>query len=101
MSIELALLWANTNLREPKARDAVLQHFREAKAKNVEATLLVAPDLTIANRGYFARWTGRELVVVELSFRHQRRFGLAPGALYRMLADWFWRQWLPRCAGRP
>ncbi len=85
MSLQLAKLWASTNLRQPQARASVLEHFDQAAAKGVEATLLVTPELTVSKKGYFARWTGRELAVVELSSRQQSSFGLVPGALYRLL----------------
>ena len=85
MPVELAKLWASTNLRQSQARASVLEHFDQAAAKRVEATLLVTPELTVSKKGYFARWTGRELVVVELSPRQQRTFGLVPGALYRLI----------------
>ena len=85
MSLELAELWASTNLREGGARDDIRRCFRRAAAGNAEATLLVAPELTLSERGYFVRWTGRELVVVELSYQQQENFGLGPGVVIRHL----------------
>ena len=81
MSIDLALLWTNSNLRTPKDRDAVLEHFQQAAASNTRvnrpyfgtaqpdvlavtrnAPVLPVPHITASNSvrqrrwGYNSRW---------------------------------------------
>lgn len=87
MSIELAVAWASRTLRLPRAADDAARMFEQAARDGRPATLLVSDHLSNDGKGWLARWTGSEVVVVELSARDQVGLGLAPGTLCRHLED--------------
>lgn len=83
MSIELAVAWAVRTLRFPQAVQDAVGMFEQAARDGHQATLLVSDQLTKDRKGWLARWTGSEVVVVELPPRHQAGLGLLPSAMCR------------------
>lgn len=83
MSIELAVAWAVRTLRFPQAVQDAVEMFEQAARDGHQATLLVSDQLAKDRKGWLARWTGSEVVVVELPPRHQAGLGLQPGAMCR------------------
>jgi hypothetical protein len=82
MSLELAQSWVTSAFRLPPAVQDALRVFETASAEGVDATLIVAPELTFSGKCCLAHWTGEELAVVELSPEQQQAFGIKPGTLY-------------------
>ena len=86
MSLTLVETWVTGMLRHPRAALDVMNLFDESAAQGVEATLIVAQELTKTGKSYLARWTGEELVVLELSPSQQLGFGVVPGGLSHVMA---------------
>lgn len=85
MSLTLIQTWVSGTFRLLEAALDVMKFFDEAAAQGVEATLIVARELTNSGKSYLARWTGKEMVVLELSPAQQRGFGVLPNGLYKEL----------------
>jgi len=85
MSIELAVAWAARTLRFPRAAEDAAGMFELAAREGNRATLLVSDQLTKDRKGWLARWTGNEVVVVELPPHHQAGLGLRPRVMCRHL----------------
>lgn len=83
MSIELVVAWAVRTLRFPQAVQDAVGMFEQAARDGHQATLLVSDQLTKDRKGWLARWTGNEVVVVELPPHHQAGLGLLPGVMCR------------------
>ena len=85
MSLAVAEAWVRSAIRQPAAQQDALRLFEQASSDQVDATLIVAPELTKKRRSYLVRWTGRETVVLELSPHQQNSFGLVPFAMFKQL----------------
>ncbi len=85
MSLQTAMDWARYALRLPAAQQDVVLLFERAATDGVEATVIAGPELTVRTKGYLARWTGRELIVLELSAGQQHSLGVRPSALFQQL----------------
>lgn len=85
MSLDTAITWARYALRSPAAQQDVVRLFERAAADGVEATVIAAPELTVRTKGYLARWTGTELMVLEISAGQQQSLGVRPSALFQQL----------------
>jgi hypothetical protein len=83
MPSDLAKVWASRMLRSPGARRDIEQLFDEAAAIGAQATLIAAPELMTNGKGCMVRWTGNDLVVVELSAAQQRSLGVVPAGLWK------------------
>lgn len=85
MPTDIAKVWANRMLTSPGAIRDVEQLIDEAVAFDAQATLIVAPELMTNGKGCLVRWTGNELVVVELTAEQQRSLGVLPAGLSKIL----------------
>lgn len=86
MSLNLANVWVTAAFRgRPSAEDA-MRLFEKADADGVDATLIAAPELMNHGECCLAHWTGRELVVLELTPEQQRAFGIEPQTMIQELA---------------
>ncbi len=85
MSIEIAKAWSNRSLCSAGARRDVAQFLDQAAAVGGQATLLVTSEVMTGDKGCLARWTGDELVVVELSASQELSLGLPPRSVSKLL----------------
>lgn len=85
MSIELAVAWVSRTLRIQQAADDAVHLFEQAARDDKRATILVSGQLSKDGKGWFARWTGSEVVVAELTQRQQAGLGLKPGVMSQHL----------------
>lgn len=81
MSLQLAIAWIERELRFAAARTGARRLLQQAAAAGAEASLIAAPELTTSGKCLLARWTGYELVVVELTEAQQRGLGLEASQL--------------------
>jgi hypothetical protein len=86
MSLKLAQTWIVAAFRDLHSALDAMKLFDNAATEGVDATLIVAPELTNNGKCSLAHWTGQELVVLELSPRQQRAFGIEPGTMVQDLA---------------
>jgi len=75
------------SIRFPQAAWDVEDLFNKAEAQGVDATIIAAPELTTNGRGCVARWTGDEMIVLELSPKQLSGFGIQPGMLVREISS--------------
>lgn len=85
MSLTIAEAWIQSTIHEPGAQRDAIGLFRRADAKGVDGTLLVAPELTRRGRGYLARWTADELLVLELTRRQLQSLDVKPATLFQQV----------------
>jgi len=83
MSIEVAIAWARSKIRNPRAIADAVAFFEKADREVQRATLLLSDRLTRDRKGWLGRWTGHEFVAAELSPHHQRGLGIKAGAMCR------------------
>jgi len=95
MSFELAEAWVKRTFPSGKVRHHVLKSFSEAQAEGAAETIVAAPELTKNRKCYVARWTGQELVILELTALQQERFELGPGVLFHQREPCSVREELP------
>ena len=93
MTISLAKTWVNARIRLPDAREDAVRLLDLAESENVEATLIVGPQLSTSGKCFFCRWDGRELVVRELTTLQQRDWSVNPQGLFKQLE----RPSFPKC----
>ncbi|HEV7224278.1 MAG TPA: hypothetical protein VGN42_16335 [Pirellulales bacterium] len=65
----------------PGARRDLLKFFEAASFEGQQPTMLVGPELMKNGKGCLARWTGDELVIIELSAGQRASLGLGPNHL--------------------
>ena len=93
MTISLAKTWVNAKIRLPAAREDAVRLLDLAESENVEATLIIGPQLSTSGKCFFCRWDGTELVVRELTTLQQRDWSINPQGLFKQLE----RTSTPKC----
>lgn len=86
MSFELACAWVKKLIRHPPPRKEALNLLQRAFAEQQDATLIVGSNLTTNGKCYLSRWTGFELLAIELSDHHQSSMAIERGTLFCQLA---------------
>ncbi|HVC94914.1 MAG TPA: hypothetical protein VND64_14560 [Pirellulales bacterium] len=82
MSVELAKTWVERMFCSAGARREASQLLNKAAAEGSQATLVAGSDVMANDKACMARWTGSELVVVELSARQQANMALTPTTMF-------------------
>jgi len=77
--------WCQSMVPNADVRRDIADLFEKAAAQKVEATALIGSDLTERGKGYLVRWTGHELVVMELTRGQQKGMNLPANGLLRQL----------------
>ncbi|HQU45074.1 MAG: hypothetical protein B7Z73_14025 [Planctomycetia bacterium 21-64-5] len=85
MSLEIAKIWARSAFRHPDACNDAEGLFLQAAELGVQATLTAARELTTNGQPCLARWTGAELVVLQLSPSQAESFRIRTGTLLRQI----------------
>lgn len=85
MSLSLARTWVANTVGNPKACNAALELLDQAVAERAHATLIAGPRLTPNGKPYLGRWTGRELLVLEITEPQYASWGLDPRGLFEQL----------------
>ena len=86
MSLKLVQTWVNAAFRGPLIAQHAMKLFDKAADDGVDATLIAAPELMNNGKCCLAHWTRHELVVLELTSRQQRAFGIKKGEMIHELA---------------